>query len=106
MPICRVRRNGSGEIPRSELLPLTHGTSASDRLSRLVITQPHGSKKILAPRMRAYVTSNGVSVPPRDGSAVARAITMNAVQINTVTNAADQAKTACDDDETTLAPPA
>jgi hypothetical protein len=38
--------------------------------------------------MRANAMSSGVSVPPRDGSAEARAITMKEVQIRTVTMAA------------------
>ena len=38
--------------------------------------------------MRQNAMSNGVSVPPREGSAEARAIRMNEVQISTVIAAA------------------
>ena len=44
----------------------------------------------LAPRMRASTMSKGPSAPPRVGSAVAREMTMNAVQMSTVTAAASK----------------
>ena len=48
---------------------------------------PHGSSTLPAPRMRNRAMSKGVSVTPRLGSAVARAMTMKEVQMTTVITA-------------------
>ena len=75
--------SGNGDKPNSE-----DAVAAPVRRSRRTSHQPQGSSTRLAPTTRQKAMSKGDRLPPRVGSAEARAMTMNEVQISTVTKAA------------------
>ena len=78
-----VMPSGSGDKPNSE-----DALAAPVRRSRRTSHQPQGISTTLAPTTRQKAMSKGDRLPPRDGSAEARATTMKEVQINTVISAA------------------